>query len=93
MNNPRHIQVPPQAGRQLPSDWARNAAERRRQADSHYLNRLENAWRGDLTSTNTGATYGARLRSDRLDGLVLTEDNSDEEIWESAGIRVVRKKK
>ena len=90
MNNPRHISVQPQAGRQLPADWARNAPQRKAQAESDYLHRLENAWR------NTGSSNpltDARLTHDsRVDGLLKIEDDEEREVWASAGIRVIRKK-
>lgn len=89
-----NISVPPSAGQSLPSDWRYKAPERKREAESAYLDRLQNAWRGNLTSTNTGATYGARLRSDsRMDGLTKVRDDDEMQIWESTdGVRVVKRK-
>lgn len=89
MKNP-NISVQPQAGRQMPADWARNAPQRKAQAESDYLHRLENAWR---SSGNNNSISDARLTYDsRVDGLLKIEDDDEREVWASAGIRVIRKK-
>jgi len=51
----------PPAGRPLPSNWAALAPLRGQQANQDYLHKLENAWRGPLTSQNSSMAHGARL--------------------------------
>ena len=51
----------PPAGRPLPSNWQAMAPLRGQQANQDYLHKLENAWRGPLTSQNSSMAHGARL--------------------------------
>lgn len=89
MKNP-NISVQPQAGRQMPADWARNAPQRKAQAEADYLHRLENAWRN--TGSSNPLTDARLTRDSRVDGLLKIEDNETEEIWASSGVRIIRKK-
>lgn len=88
--NPRHIAIQPQAGRPLPPDWQRQAAQRKSQAEADYLVRLENAWRN--TGSSNPLTDARLTRDSRVDGLLKIEDDEEREVWASAGIRVIRKK-
>jgi len=90
----RNIQVQPIAGQQLPKDWQHHCKAIAASADAAYLDRITNAWRGNLTTTNTSIIANAQLsRGDsRLDGLKLVQEEDEFEVWESAGVRVVRKK-
>lgn len=47
MTNAPRFSVQPPAGRQLPPDWQRNAKANGAAADAAYLERLQNAWRGN----------------------------------------------
>jgi len=83
----------PPAGRPLPSNWAALAPLRGQQANQDYLHKLENAWRGPLTSQNSSMAHGARLgnqppapaapprrdsRADaRMDGMMLLVKDDD----------------
>tara|TARA_Y100001933_G_scaffold250150_1_gene285978 strand:- start:633 stop:920 length:288 start_codon:yes stop_codon:yes gene_type:complete len=82
------------AGQQLPKDWQYQCKAVAASADAAYLDRITNAWRGNLTTSNNSIIANAQLsRGDsRLDGLKLVREEDDFEVWESAGVRVVRKK-
>ena len=56
-----NFQSQPPAGRQLPANWAAMAPLRGQQANQDYMHKLENAWRGPLTSQNSSMAHGARL--------------------------------
>jgi len=56
-----NFQAQPPAGRPLPSNWAAMAPLRGQQANQDYMHKLENAWRGPLTSQNSSMAHGARL--------------------------------
>ena len=95
MNKPmRNIQVQTMAGQQLPKDWERNCKAVAASANAAYLDRITNAWRGNLTTTNTSIIANSQLsRGDsRMDDLKLIQDEEEFEVWQSNGIRVVRKK-
>ena len=82
------------AGQPLPKDWQYKCKYVAVSADAAYLDRITNAWRGNLTTSNNSIIANAQLsRGDsRLDGLRLVREEDDFEVWESAGVRVVRKK-
>lgn len=90
----RNIQVQPMAGRQLSKDWQRHCKAVAASANEAYLDRITNAWRANLTTTNNGIIANAQLcRGDsRMDSLRLVHDEDEFEVWTSNGIRVVRKK-
>ena len=88
-----NFQSQPPAGRQLPANWAAMAPLRGQQANQDYMHKLENAWRGPLTSQNSSMAHGARLgnqppapaapprrdsRADaRMDGMMLLVKDDD----------------
>ena len=82
------------AGQQLPKDWQYKCKAVEASVDAAYLDRITNAWRGNLTTSNNSIIANAQLsRGDSwLDGLRLVREEDDFEVWESAGVRVVRKK-
>jgi hypothetical protein len=47
MNNPANFSAHPPAGQQLPKDWRRNAPAIGAAANQAYLDRLQNAWKGN----------------------------------------------
>ena len=60
-----------------------------------YLDRLTNAWRGNLTTKNESIVASAQLGrrdSSRMDALVLVEETDEFEVWEANGTRVIKKK-
>lgn len=88
-----NISVHTMAGRELPRDWRAQAANNRASFDEELRHRLENKWRTSLTTTNDSPIIGARLRQDsRMDGLRLVVDDDEQEVWQAAGVRVIRRK-
>ena len=89
-----NIKINPLQGRKLPGNWQQQAKTIAASADTAYMECITNAWRGNLTTTNTSIIANSQLsRGDsRIDGLKLVQDEEDFEVWESNGIRVVRKK-
>ena len=90
----RNIQIQNHGGQHLPRGWQQQAKANAASADAAYMQRITNAWRGNLTTTNNSIVANAQLsRGDsRMDGLKLVQDEEEFEVWESNGIRVVRKK-
>ena len=90
MKNP-NVSVQPPAGRQLPENWIRDSGARKANAESDYLNRIENAWR------NTGSNnplQSARLTKDsRTDAMTRVSDSEDEEVWIDGKGQTVRIRK
>ena len=72
------FQAYPPAGQPLPKDWKRNAPAIGAAADRAYMERLQNAWRGNgnpdpnvarscrLTSTEPGPTWQELQQRSRL---------------------------
>ena len=89
-----NIKINPLQGRKLPGNWQQQAKTIAASADAAYLDRITNAWRGNLTTTNNSIIANAQItRGDsRMDGLKLVQDEDNFEVWESNGVRVVRKK-
>lgn len=91
----RNVQAHAVQGQQLPRDWRIQASLRAHQASSDYMQRLQNAWKGPLTTENNSELMKARLRptSDaRCDALRLVVDDDAEEVWEAPGVTVRKKK-
>ena len=83
------------AGVPLPSGWKEQAKINAASADKAYLDRLTNAWRGNLTTKNESIVASAQLGrrdSSRMDALVLVEETDEFEVWEANGARVIKKK-
>lgn len=88
-----NVTVHTMAGRELPRDWQAQAANNRASFDEELRRKLENKWRTPLTTTNDSPIIGARLRQDsRMDGLRLMVDDDQQEVWQAAGVRVIRRK-
>ena len=62
MTNPK-FSVQPMAGRQLPADWKLKAATMGAAAGAAYVQRLENAWRGNDKDVSASANI---MRASRL---------------------------
>ena len=67
---------------------------RAKQATDDYLHRLQNAWKGSLTTSNDSEIINARLTNDsRTDSLQMVVDNEEEEVWIGDGVTVRKKRK
>lgn len=92
----RNVTISYGHGRQMPRGWEQEAQQRKIQAETEYMNRLENAWRGSLTKTNDSVVHNARLTKDsayRADSMRMVRSTDDWEEWtDDSGIRVVRRK-
>lgn len=64
--SPVNAVVQPLQGQQLPADWQRQAGAIGRQADTNYLERLQNAWKRPM-GANAGIMQQARLQNPRQD--------------------------
>ena len=83
-------------GRQMPRGWEQAAHQRKIRAETDYMHRLENAWRGPLTKTNDSSVHNARLTNDsayRADTMRMVDSTDEWEEWtDDSGVRVVRTK-
>lgn len=97
MANPINAQPLPLQGERLPADWRQHAQARARQAETDYMERMANAWRGSSEPRPEPLMRASRLTRDsasahRVDsgakesirfdgGMELIEDRNGWEMW------------